>query len=323
MSKNSNKRSDPTSRTSRGRSNISNKRILVTGGAGFIGSNLVDELVKIGHKVIVIDNLSLGKREYVNSKAKFHELDIRDFKGIKPLFKGVDCVFHLAAQPRIQPSIVNPAESFDNNVFGAFNVLLAAKENGVKKVVYSASSSAYGDQKELPLREDMTAHPKNPYALFKYMGEEMCGLFHSLYGLPVVCLRYFNVYGERQSTEGAYATVIGIFLKQKKIGKPLTIVGNGKQMRDFTYVGDVARANIAAMRSSKAVGHLINIGSGQNHSVNEVAEMIYEKHIFIPPRPGESMITLADISKAKKLLGWEPRVSLEKWLGKQSLISKP
>lgn len=297
-------------------------KLLVTGGAGFIGSNLADELVRFGHKVAVIDNLSLGKKEYVNPKAKFHRQDIRDYKKIKPLFKNIDCVFHLAAQPRIQPSIINPAESFDNNVLGTFNVLLAAKENKVKKIVYSASSSAYGDQKRLPLTEEMIAHPKNPYALFKYMGEEMCGLFHSLYGLPVVCLRYFNVYGERQSTAGAYATVIGIFLKQRKSGKPLTIVGNGKQLRDFTYVGDVARANIAAMRSSKAVGHLINIGSGQNYSVNEVAGMIDEKHIFIPPRPGESKVTLADISKAKKLLGWKPKVSLENWL-KKSLISKP
>ena len=297
-------------------------KLLVTGGAGFIGSNLADELVRLGHKVAVIDNLSLGKKEYVNPKAKFHRQDIRDYKKIKPLFKNIDCVFHLAAQPRIQPSIINPAESFDNNVLGTFNALLAAKENKVKKIVYSASSSAYGDQKRLPLTEEMIAHPKNPYALFKYMGEEMCGLFHSLYGLPVVCLRYFNVYGERQSTAGAYATVIGIFLKQRKSGKPLTIVGNGKQLRDFTYVGDVARANIAAMRSSKAVGHLINIGSGQNYSVNEVAGMIDEKHIFIPPRPGESKVTLADISKAKKLLGWKPKVSLENWL-KKSLISKP
>jgi UDP-glucose 4-epimerase len=233
------------------------------------------------------------------------------------LFKGVDCVFHLAAQPRIQPSIINPAESFDNNVLGTFNVLLAAKESGVKKVVYFASSLAYGEQKRLPLKEVMTPQPKNPYALFKYMGEEMCGLFHSLHCFPVVCLRYFNVYGERQSTEGAYATVIGIFLKQKKAGKPLTIVGNGKQTRDFTYVGDVVRANVAAMRSSKVVGHLINIGSGKNHSINEVAKMIDKKHVFIPPRPGESKATLADISKAKKLLGWQPRVSLEKWLKKQ------
>jgi len=289
-------------------------KLLVTGGAGFIGSNLVDELVQLGHKVIIIDNLSLGRKEYINPKAKFYKLDIRDYRKIKPLFKGVDCVFHLAAQPRIQPSIINPAESFDNNARGTFNVFLAAREANVGKVVYSASSSAYGDQDELPLREDMAVRPKNPYALFKYMGEEMAGLFYSLYKLPIICLRYFNVYGERQSTKGAYATVIGIFLRQKKLGKPLTIVGDGKQLRDFTYVGDVVRANIAAMKSKKAVGQLVNIGSGRNYTVNEVAKMIDKKHIYIPPRPGESRVTLADISKAKKLLNWKPRVSLEKWL---------
>jgi len=291
-------------------------KLLVTGGAGFIGSHIVDELVRQGHKVSIIDNLSLGKKEHLNAKAKFYKKDIRNFKEIKPLFKGIDCVFHLAAQPRIQPSIINPAYSFDNNVIGTFNVLLAAKENKVPKIIYSASSSAYGDQKTLPLREIMTAYPKNPYALFKYMGEEMAGLFHKMYELPVVCLRYFNVYGERQSTEGAYATVIGIFLKQKKAGKPLTIVGDGNQRRDFTYVKDVVRANIVAMGSKKAVGHLINIGSGKNYSVNEVAKMIDPKHVYIPPRPGETKVTLADISKAKKLLNWTPQVMLEDWLRK-------
>ncbi|MDP3792748.1 MAG: SDR family oxidoreductase [bacterium] len=291
-------------------------KLLVTGGAGFIGSNLVDELVKLDHQVLVIDNLSLGKKENLNPKAKFYKKDIRDYKSIKPLFRGVDCVFHLAAQPRIQPSIIDPATSFDNNVLGTFNVLLAVKENKVPKIIYSASSSAYGDQKSLPLKEEMIANNKNPYALFKYMGEEMCHLFHQLYGLPTVCLRYFNVYGERQSVEGAYSTVIGIFLKQKKEGKPLTIVGDGNQRRDFTYVKDVVRANILAMKSKKAVGHLINIGSGKNHSVNEVAHMVDKNHKFIPPRPGEARVTLADISKAKKILGWRPQVMLESWLKK-------
>ena len=289
-------------------------KLLVTGGAGFIGSNLVDELVKAGHKVSIIDNLSLGKREYLNPEAKFYKKDIRDLKSIKSLFKGVDCVFHLAAQPRIQPSIINPAESFSNNVLGTFNVILAARDNKVKKFVYSASSSAYGDQKKSPLKEAMKPNPKNPYALFKYKGELMCDLFYKLYGLPTVCLRYFNVYGERQSTIGAYATVIGIFLKQRKSGKPLTIVGNGNQRRDFTYVKDVARANILAMKSKKAVGHVINIGSGQNYSVNEVAKLIEKKHVYIPPRPGEARGTLPDISKAKKLLGWQPKVKLTDWL---------
>ena len=291
--------------------------LLVTGGAGFIGSNLVDELVRQGHQVLIVDNLSLGKKEYLNPKAKFYKKDIRDYKSIKPLFRGVDCVFHLAAQPRIQPSIIDPATSFDNNVLGTFNVLLAAKENKAPKIVYSASSSAYGDQKSLPLKEEMRANVKNPYALFKYMGEEMCQLFNQLYGLPTVCLRYFNVYGERQSVEGAYSTVIGIFLKQKKQGKPLTIVGDGNQRRDFTYVKDVVRANIMAMKSKKAVGHLINIGSGKNHSVNEVAHMIDKNHKFIPPRPGEARVTLADISKAKHILGWEPKVMLNDWLKTQ------
>ena len=291
-------------------------KLLVTGGAGFIGSNLVDELVKLGHQVSVIDNLSLGKKEYLNPKAKFYKKDIRDYKSIKPLFKGIDCVFHLAVQPRIQPSIIDPAKSFDHNVLGTFNVFLAAKENKVKKVVYSASSSAYGDQKSLPLKETMIPGPKNPYALFKYMGEEMAHLFHKLYGLPVVCLRYFNVYGERQSTQGAYSTVIGVFLRQRKQGKPLTIVGDGNQLRDFTYVKDVARANILAMKSKKAVGELINIGSGKNYTVNQVARMIDKKHIYIPYRPGESKVTLADISKAKKLLGWQPQIRLDNWLKK-------
>lgn len=292
-------------------------KILVTGGAGFIGSNLVDQLVKAKHQVIVIDDLSLGKKEYVNPKAKFYKKDVKNYKSIKPLFKNVDYVFHLAAQPRIQPSIIDPAKSFDNNVGGTFNVFLAAKENKVKKVIYSASSSAYGDQKKLPLNEDMVTDPKNPYALFKYMGEEMGQLFYKLYNLPFVALRYFNVYGERQSIEGAYATVIGIFFKQKEKGKPLTIVGDGNQRRDFTYVQDVVKANIAAMRSKKAIGHVINIGSGQNHTVNQVAKLIDKNHTYIPLRPGEARKTLADIKKAKKLLNWKPSVNLEDWLKKQ------
>jgi len=272
--------------------------------------------VRLGHQVLVIDNLSTGKKEYLNPKAKFYKKDIRGLNSIKLLFKGVDCVLHTAAQARIQPSIINPASSFDNNVKGTFNVLLACKENNIKRVIYSASSSAYGDQKKLPLTEDMRPNTKNPYALFKYMGEEMCLLFHQLYGLPTVCLRYFNVYGERQSTEGAYATVIGKFLKMKERGETLTIVGDGNQRRDFTYVKDVVRANILAMKSRKAAGHLINIGSGRNYSVNDVAKMINYRSVYIPPRPGEARKTLANISKAKKLLGWQPQVILEDWLKK-------
>lgn len=289
-------------------------KVLVTGGAGFVGSNLVDELVKEGHEVLVIDNLSTGKKEYLNLKAKFVKKDITNYGSIKPLFKGVDCVFHLAAQARMQPSIFDPATSFNNNALGTFNVLLASKENKVKRLVYSASSSAYGDQEKFPLKEDVPASPKNPYALFKYMGEEMCHLFYKLYGLPTVCLRYFNVYGERQSTVGAYATVIGKFLKMKKDSQPLTIVGDGNQKRDFTYVKDVARANILAMKSKKAVGHTINIGAGRNYTINRVAKLIDHEFVYIPERPGEAKISLADISKAKKLLSWKPLTKLEDWI---------
>ena len=289
-------------------------RLLVTGGAGFIGSNLVDELVKLNHQVFIIDNLSFGRKEYLNPKAKFYKKDIRDYKSITPLFKRIDCVFHLAALARIQPSIKNPKESFENNVLGTFNVLLAAREHKVKKFVYSASSSAYGDQKSTPLKEDMRPDLKNPYALFKYNGEELCELFYKLYGLPTVCLRYFNVYGERQAIEGAYATVIGIFLNQKKFGQALTIVGDGEQRRDFTYVKDVAKANILAMKSKKAVGQLINIGSGKNYSMNQVAAIISKNSKFIPYRLGESRVTLADTSKAKNILGWKPTTNLRDWL---------
>ena len=289
-------------------------KILVTGGAGFIGSNLVDELVKLNHQVFIIDNLSFGRKEYLNPKAKFYKKDIRDYKSITPLFKRIDCVFHLAALARIQPSIKNPKESFENNVLGTFNVLLAAREHKVKKFVYSASSSAYGDQKSTPLKEDMRPDLKNPYALFKYNGEELCELFYKLYGLPTVCLRYFNVYGERQAIEGAYATVIGIFLNQKKFGQALTIVGDGEQRRDFTYVKDVAKANILAMKSKKAVGQLINIGSGKNYSMNQVAAIISKNSKFIPYRLGESRVTLADTSKAKNILGWKPTTNLRDWL---------
>ncbi len=297
-------------------------KITVTGGAGFIGSNLVDELIRQGHKdVHIIDNLSTGKKENLNPKAKFHNLDIVDLEKIRPVFKRTDIVFHLAAQPRIQPSIKDPKSSHDANLTGTLHVLLAAKEAGVKKIIYSASSSAYGIQKSLPLRENMIANPLNPYAMQKYMGEMYCKLFNHLYDLPVVCLRYFNVYGPRQTCEGAYATVIGIFLRQKKAGQPLTIVPDGKQRRDFTHVRDVVSANLVAMRSDKVgKAEVINIGSGENYSIIEVAKMIGSKTKIIEPRKGEARLTLADISLAKKLLGWKPTVRLVEGIEELSLV---
>ncbi len=287
-------------------------KVLITGGAGFIGSNLVDKLIEQNNQVVIIDNLSTGKKGYLNSKARFYNKDIRNLEEIKPLFKNIDWVFHLAAQPRIQPSIKKPAESHSNNVNGTLNVLIASKDAGVKKFIYSASSSAYGEQQELPLKEDIKAKPKTPYSVFKWVGEKYCQLFTDLYNLPTVCLRYFNVYGPRQSTVGAYATVIGIFLNQAKNNKPLTIVGDGKQTRDFTHVKDVVRANILAAKSNKAgEAEVINIGAGKNYSINQVAEMISNNTTNIPQRPGEARDTLADNSKAKKLLNWEPSIDLQ------------
>jgi UDP-glucose 4-epimerase len=300
-------------------------KILITGGAGFIGSHIADALVK-EHEVMVLDNLSTGKKSYVNKKARFFNADIKNFSKIKNLFNGVDYVFHTAAQARIQRSIKDPLETFENNVIGTLNVLLASKNAKVKKVVYSASSSAYGEHEKMPLHEDIEIKPKNPYALSKVIGEQLCKLFAELYDLKTISLRYFNVYGSRQFDEGAYATVIGIFLKQKLSNKPLTIVGDGTQRRDFTYISDVVKANILAMNSEIGEGEIINIGTGKNYSINEIAEIILGTNIaevikkrlarYIPPRPAEVHETLADISKAKKLLGWRPSVDMEDGLRK-------
>ncbi len=292
-------------------------KALVTGGAGFIGSHLVDALIDKGYEVSIIDNLSSGKREYINPKANFFELDIRDFEKIRPIFEGMDFVFHLAAIPRIPLSIEKPLETNDTNITGTLNVLVASKEAGVKRVIYTSSSSVYGEQSELPMKEDMFPRPLNPYALQKYVGELYCRIFSEIYKLPTVSLRYFNVYGPRQPREGTYAPVIGIFLRQKAQGLPLTVTGDGEQTRDFTEVSDVVRANILAMESEKVGnGEVINIGAGENHSINEIAKMVGGGIKYIPLPPGEMRDTLADISKAKELLGWEPRVKLEEGIKK-------
>ena len=289
-------------------------KCLVTGGAGFIGSHLVEELLKQGHQVAVIDDLSLGRKENLNPAAEFHQADLLQLATIQPLFRNRDWVFHCAARPRVQYSIEHPLESNQVNVGGTLNVLAAARAAQVKKFIYSASSSAYGNQTEMPLREDLPANPISPYGLQKYIGELYCRLFSEVYGLPTVSLRYFNVYGPRMSAEGAYATVIAIFLRQRVAGQPLTITGDGQQRRDFTFVGDVARANLLAAESSKVgKGEVINIGRGQNYSVNQVAQMIGGPvtHIEARLEPRES---LADISQARELLGWQPKVDLPQWL---------
>lgn len=292
-------------------------KILVTGGAGFIGSHLVDALIEKGFNVIIIDNLSTGKKEYLNPQAEFYQLDIRDLKKIKPLFKEIDYVFHVAARARVPFSIEDPQEAHTNNALGTLNVLIASRDGGAKKVIYSSTSAVYGDQKKLPLREDMIPRPKNPYGLQKLIGEEYCRLFYELYGLPSVCLRYFNVYGPRISFEGSYILVLGVFLQQKMKGKPLTIEGDGQQTRGFTYVSDVIRANILAGQSNK-VGRAeaINIGGRKNYSINKIAQLIGGKSINKPPRLGDVRHTLADTTKAKKLLAWQPTVDIEDGIAK-------
>ena len=294
-------------------------KILVTGGAGFIGSNIVDALIEKGHEVLIIDNLSTGRKENINPRAKFFEADLRNYDEIHPIFEGVDFVFHEAALPRIPLSIEKPRESNDINITGTLNALVAAKFFGVKRFIYAASSSALGGEATLPMREDAPCDPLNPYALQKYVGELYCKIFSSIYHLPTVSLRYFNVYGPRQPREGSYVPVIGIFLTQKSRGEKLSIVGDGKQTRDFTHVFDVVRANISAMESDKVGrGEVINIGAGRNHSINEIAEMIGGETAHIDARPGEMQDTLADIAKAKDLLGWQPGITLQDGIKKLS-----
>lgn len=298
--------------------NNSGKTAIVTGGAGFIGSHLVDALIHEGFKVHVIDTLVNGKKELVNKKASFHKVDICDPVALKNVFKKAGegaYVFHLACLPRVSFSINFPRETHETNINGAFNVFMAAKEGKAKRVVYSASSSAYGDQKVLPLVETMTPMPKSPYGLQKHVGELYATNFSLIYGLETVSLRYFNVYGPRQDANGSYAQAIPKFIAQMRAGKPITITGDGKQTRDCTHVRDVVRANILAALSPKVgKGEVINIGSGKNYSMNEVAKLVGGKIVYIEARL-EPRDTRAGVGLAKKLLGWKPEVSLSKGIG--------
>ncbi len=283
------------------------KTYLVTGGAGFIGSHIAQALLARGDRVRILDNLSTGRKENIPKGAQFVKASITDSKAIKKAFKDIHGVFHCAALPRVQVSIERPLETNEINITGTLNVVLAAREAGVKRIVYSASSSAYGDQNRLPLYEAMKPNPKSPYGLQKYVGEHYMRLASMFYGLETVSLRYFNVFGPRMAFEGAYVTVIAIFLRQRAEGNPLTITSDGTQTRDFTYIDDVVAANLAAMESENiGKGEVINIGAGSNHSVNEVAKAFEWKTTNIPPRV-EPHDTLADRNLAKKLLDWEPR----------------
>ena len=292
-------------------------KMLVTGGAGFIGSNLVDQLILEGNEVHVIDNFISGKKENCNDKAIYHKLDISIVEHIdtfKKIFEGVDTIFHCAALARVQPSIVNPLKYEVNNTLGIMNILKAAADVKVRRLVYSASSSAYGPTNNLPSKESNPINPISPYANQKYYGELCCRMFSEVYGLETISLRYFNVYGERQNLGGAYATVVGIFINQILEGKPLTINGDGSQRRDFTYVKDVVSANILASNSPKVGrGEVINVGSGKNISINDLADMLSKNKKYMKP-VNEPFANLADIGKAKELLNWEPLVDLCSWI---------
>lgn len=282
---------------------------LVTGGAGFIGGHIVDALIARGDTVRILDNFSTGSRANIHPAAEVLEGDLTHPEDVAHACAGVDGIFHVAALPRIPLSIAEPQRTHDSNVNGTLNLLVVAKDAGVKRIVYSASSSAYGNQNTLPLIETMQAAPTNPYGLQKYIGELYMTVFSSIYGIQTVSLRYFNVYGPRMATEGAYVTVIAEFLRQRAAQQPLTIAGDGEQTRDFTHVRDVVAANLLAMESPHVgKGEVLNIGAGENHSINEIALTIGGPSIHIDARPGEMRHTLADTTRAKTLLGWEPKV---------------
>jgi nucleoside-diphosphate-sugar epimerase len=289
-------------------------KYLVTGGAGFIGTNIVKELLAQGHEVVVLDNYAGGKKENrIQAQAVYVEGDIREMEDLnKVCSQGFDGIFHLAALPRVLFSIENPLETHNTNVNGTLNVLLAARNHKIKRVVFATSSSAYGNQEVLPFVEDgIVKKPLSPYALHKFIGEEYCRLFSALYGVETVALCYYNVYGPYLDPEGAYALVIGKFLKLRQEGKPLTIRGNGEMRRDYTHVTDVVRANILAMtKDTVGSGEVLNIGNGSSVSVNELAALIGGETVYIPALPGEMEKTQADYSKAHRLLGWEPTIKL-------------
>lgn len=292
-------------------------KMLVTGAAGFIGSNLVDKLVDTGHHVVAIDNESAAANEtfYWNKNAENYKYDICDYEKIMPLFNGVDCVFHLAAESRIQLAIKNPLQAVKTNVLGTANILQASRESNVRRVVYSTTSSYYGVNNTLPNVETQKEDCLNPYSVSKVAGDKLCKMYYDLFGLETVSLRYFNVYGERHPTKGSYAPVIGLFIKQAAEGKALTVVGDGSQKRDFTNIVDVVDANVkASTYTAASYGEVFNVGCGKNYSILEIAEAISNNIVFTDKRTGEAKETLADVSKIKTAMGWEAKNSLFEWI---------
>ena len=290
------------------------KKIIITGGAGFIGSHLAEKIYSMGHNVTIIDNFSAGNLENLSKlkkKVKIIKANIKNLKKIEKYFKKVDIVFHLAALADIVPSIQNPNDYFQSNVTGTFNILNACVLNKVKKIVYTASASCYGISKDLPTKENSLINTEYPYALTKKLGEDMVLHWGKVYNLDYTSLRLFNVYGPRSRTSGTYGAMFGVFLAQKLANKPFTIVGSGNQCRDFTYVSDVVDAFVLAGFRKEAKKEIFNVGSGIPVSVNRIANLLKGKKIHIPKRPGEPFKTFADISKIKKKLKWKPRIKIE------------
>ena len=297
-------------------------KVLVTGGAGFIGSNLVDKLVQKGQKVIVLDNFSTGQRsnlsQHNKKNVKIIKVDISGKKSLDKYFKNIDYVFHLAGLADIVPSIENPSKYFKSNVVGTFNVIQAAKKAKIKKFIYAASASCYGIPNKFPIKEDAKINPMYPYAFTKWQAEELIMHWAKIYNFPAISFRFFNAYGPRSRTSGAYGAVFGIFLAQKLANKPLTVVGNGNQTRDFIHVSDLVKAIIKAALSKK-IGKIYNIGGGKEIRINKIVKLIGGKKIYIPKRPGEPDRSLANISKIKQDLNWRPKIKIEE--GVKDLLS--
>lgn len=287
------------------------KKSIVTGGAGFIGSNLVKALIERGDEVHIIDRDPSFRRDTLPKEAHIHEVDMRNTEAIIPIMSGADVVYHTAAMPRVPYSIEFPVETTDNNITGTVSVLNAASKANVRRVVYSASGSAYGEQDTMPLVETMPANPVNPYGLQKYVGELYAKMWSEIYGIETVSLRYFNVYGPGLDPNGAYALAVGKFLMARKEGKPITIFGDGTVTRDFTHVNDVVRANILAADSiNVGKGEVINIGAGRNVTVQYLASLFGGEIVYDKPRI-EAHDSCADNTKARELLGWSPTAILE------------
>lgn len=302
--------------------NNRHKKVMVTGGAGFIGSHLVERLLGDGHDVAVLDNFSIGRMQNLShlcgdTHLHVHDVNVANFEAIRPLFLGIDWVFHLAALADIVPSIQHPVEYFRSNVQGTLCVVEAARQVGARRVLYAASSSCYGIPDSYPTSETADMRPQYPYALTKHLGEQTVLHWAQVYKLPCVSLRLFNVFGPRSRTSGTYGAVFGVFLAQKLAGKPLTVVGDGTQTRDFTFVSDVVEAFIKAAQSD-ITGEVFNVGSGSTYSVNRIVELMGGEVVHVPKRPGEPDCTFADTRKIQRRLGWQPRVPFEQ--GVQTML---